>query len=137
MIMNNSNKEFYPGQIIWFYYGSVIPCQKGEIINYVKDNNLSYYNVDWIDKSFVDGHEFKAGTSGVLPDRIFKTEKECWEYVEKLSNIKRNEIRERINSKEELLQFMINCICSEDYDYIDEKVVIREKIEEYFGIELE
>ena len=135
--MDNSNKELYPGQIIWFYYSTITPCQKGKIINYVKDDNFSYYNVDWIDTSSVDGHEFKSGTSGVLTDRIFKTEKECWEYVEKLSNIKRNEIREQINSKEELLQFMMNCIYNEDYDYIDEKIVIREKIEEYFGIELE
>ena len=134
--MNDSNKEFKPGQIIWFYYDSIIPCQKGEIINYIEDE-ISYYNVDWIETSPVNGQEFKSGTSEVLPKNIFKTKDECLKYVEELYDIKKNKIREQINSKEELLQFMINCIWSEDYDYVNEKVVIKEKIKEYFGIELE
>lgn len=32
---------------------------------------------------------------------------------------------------------MINCIWSEDYDYVNEIIVIKEKIKEYFSIELE
>ena len=86
--MNDSNKEFKPGQIVWFYYDSIVPCQKGKIINYIEDK-ISYYNVDWIETSSVDGHEFKAGTSGVLPKNIFKTKDECLKHVEELYDIKK------------------------------------------------
>lgn len=136
--MDELNKEFNPGQIVWFYYDSIIPCQKGEIVNYIKDDDFSYYNVNWIEEtSSIDGREFKSGISGVLPKNIFKTKDECLKYVEELYDIKKNKIKEQINSKEELLQFMINCIWSEDYDYVNEIIVIKEKIKEYFSIELE
>lgn len=135
--MSDLNKKFYPGQIIWFYYSSIIPCQKGKIINYVKDDNFLYYNVDWIDTSSVDGHEFKSGTSGVLPEKIFETEKECRDFDRKVYNDLKNKFRRNINSKQALLQFMYNCIYSDNCDLSAEKSVIREKVQEYFGIELE
>lgn len=73
--MDELNKEFNPGQIVWFYYDSIIPCQKGEIVNYIKDDDFSYYNVNWIEEtSSIDGREFKSGISGVLP-KIFLKQK--------------------------------------------------------------
>lgn len=135
---NDSLKEFQPGQIVWFYYDDLIFCQKGEIgnyVNYVKDKiEECYYDVRWIMTSYYTGKEVYCGASIISSNRIFETQEKCLAYARSISNNNKDKIRKSISSKEELLQFMFDCI---DNDCADEKDVIKEKIKEYFGFRLE
>lgn len=133
---NDSLKEFQPGQIVWFYYDDLIFCQKGEIGNYVNYVNKveCYYDIRWIMTSYYTGKEIYCGTSVISSNRIFETQEECLAYAKSISNNNKDKIKKSISSKEELLQFMFDCI---NNDCTDEKDVIREKIKEYFGFRLE
>lgn len=146
----NLTEIFESGKIVWFYYDSECPCQKGKIIEYIEseDNTPACYKIKWIYSSVYNNNkfeysyenkydEYEAGTSSVLVNKVFSTEEECLNYCKKISEKNKNDIRERINNKEELLKFMFECIGTEDYSFHDEKCVISEKIYEYFGIKID
>lgn len=84
--------------------------------------------------SYYTGKEVYCGTSIISSNRIFETQEECLVYARSISNNNKDKIKKDISSKEELLQFMFDCI---NNDCVDEKDVIREKIKEYFGFRLE
>lgn len=122
--------DFNIGDIIYFYYDSSIICQKGRVIGYSNYPYPAYYKVKWIDKF----HE--VGESYIVAFRVFKDMQSCLTYSENLSKDYKTEIRSKINTQKELLQYMYDCIYEDDYDYCDEKAVIREKCKELFNIEI-
>jgi hypothetical protein len=116
------------GQIAYFYYDNIIPCQKCRI----KEVITGGYEVNWL-----NNNNKSTGTSSVPSDRIFSTQKECMTYSNSIEYGKENRIRERLNSKDDVLRFMYDSIWSEDYDYSTEKKILRDKIREYFGVIIE
>lgn len=123
--------DFNINDIVYFYYDSSIICQKGRIVEYRNDIFPAYYKVKWIDKF----HE--VGDSYIVATRVFKDIQSCLTYAENISKDYKDEIKSKINTQKELLQYMYDCICEDDYDYCDEKAVIREKCKELFNIEID
>jgi len=68
--------EINMGDIIYFYYDSMVTCQKGKVLGTTQLEG--WYNIEWL--SEISGKP--EGCSGVYKDRIFKTRKECADYAE-------------------------------------------------------
>lgn len=115
------------GQIVYFYYDNIIPCQKARIVEIQEDS----YKIDWLND---EGRSI--GSSFTPKDRVFKAKQESLNYYKALMAKKKNDLRDKLLTKEDVLLYMFNSIHSEDYDWSSEKEVLGEKISELFGINL-
>ena len=135
MMNRYKTNPFKPGDIVYFYYDNMIICQKGKIVNLIKDNKSQVcYKIQWIEK--FQGKEYESVISHIPAKKVFENRAFCLAYAERVSDQNKEKIRSKIHTEEDLLKYMYDCIGNEYYDYFDEKAVIREKCKELFGIGL-
>jgi hypothetical protein len=115
------------GQIVYFYYDNVIPCQKAKILEIIDGG----YEVNWL-----NDNNRPCGNSSIPADRVFASEKECIDYINIVNNKLEQELMKNLSSQTEILKFMYNAIYYESYDTTIEKKVLRQKIKEMFNIEI-
>lgn len=131
--MENKISNFKEGDIAYFYYSPYLKCVKCKIISItIGINHSVFYRVTWndeIDKKLIH-------INYIHSEKVFQTKDQCLLYAEKKNGIYKEKLRMELNTQQDLLQYMYDCIYSDDYDYSHEKEVIREKCKELFGIEL-
>lgn len=115
------------GQVVYFYYDTVIPCQKGIILEIINNE----YNIGWLYEND------KQIGSCVLPlSVVFSSKKECIDYSLSLEDEKQLELIDALSSKELVLNYLYSFMHSEDYDWSPERKVVKNRIKELFDIDV-
>lgn len=115
------------GQIVYFYYDNVIPCQKGRI---------QEIGEGWCKVSWLNDDNKSTGSSCVPNERIFESEESCIFYSNALRDEVKSTLRNSLSTTKDILEYMYGSIYSDSYDWSAEKEVLKEKIKELFGIEI-
>lgn len=125
-----ANSEFEIGDIVW----TISDCDNIEKIRIVSEKIIDscvsepYYKIHYEDL-LGDSHQVKS--------KIFKTHAEAVNYRKHEKEKRRNEYREIINSKKDLLNFIISYMHSDGYTNYEAIDVAKEKCEELFNIEVD
>lgn len=115
-------------QIIYFYYSTIIPCQKGKILEEFDDK----YEI-----ARLNSMDRRCGTITIPKNRVFDFEQECLNYAQSIEDEKRIGLKSALTTKEDVLKYMYDSIWRDDYDFVTEKDVLKEKIYELFNIKID
>lgn len=118
-------KNLKPGTIVWCNTHDII--EKCKIIEYCEKEDISYYELQSLTL---------YGSFGSLLDHLFLSEEEAKKDRIQRSEKYKKELENKIKTPIDLFELMLQNMHGEEYTDYEAIAVSKEKIKEFFNIEL-